>query len=69
LEHGIVDRYSEQKGFGFILKSNGEEILVERESLDMSGYKTLTGGDHVVFEIEKDIRGLKAKKVRRVRKS
>jgi CspA family cold shock protein len=69
LEEGIVDRYSEQKGYGFITRDDGEEVLVDRASLDMPGYKTLTVGDRVAFEVEKDIRGLKAKKVKRVEKS
>lgn len=69
MEEGIVDRYSEQKGYGFITRDDGEEVLVDRASLDMPGYKTLTVGDRVAFEVEKDIRGLKAKKVKRVEKS
>ena len=69
MAEGIVDRYSEEKGFGFIIRDDGEEVLVERASLDMPGYKTLTVGDRVEFEVEKDIRGLKAKKVKRVKKS
>jgi len=69
LAEGIVDRYSEEKGFGFIIRDDGEEVLVERADLDMPGYKTLTVGDRVEFEVEKDIRGLKAKKVKRVKKS
>jgi CspA family cold shock protein len=68
LEEGIVDRYSEQKGYGFITRDDGEEVLVERASLDMPGYKTLTVGDRVAFEVEENIRGLKAKKVKKVKK-
>jgi CspA family cold shock protein len=69
LAEGIVDRYSEEKGFGFIIRDDGEQVLVERASLDMAGYKTLTVGDRVAFEEEKDIRGLKAKNVKRVKRS
>jgi CspA family cold shock protein len=69
LEEGTVDRYSEQKGYGFITRDDGEEVLVERASLEMPGYKTLTVGDRVAFEVEKNIRGLKAKKVKKVKKS
>ncbi|MEJ2726754.1 MAG: cold shock domain-containing protein [Deltaproteobacteria bacterium] len=68
MEEGIVDRYSEQKGYGFITRDDGEEVLVERASLDMPGYKTLTVGDRVAFEVEENIRGLKAKKVKKVKK-
>ena len=63
MEHGIVDRYSEQKGFGYILQEDGQEILVERSSLNMPGYKTLIPGDRVIFEVKKSIRGRVAKNV------
>jgi CspA family cold shock protein len=66
LLQGIVDRYSEHKGYGFIILDDGKEVLVERSSLDMTGYKTLNVGDLVTFRVEEGIRGLKAKNVKKV---
>jgi len=60
LEEGVVDKYSEDKGFGFIIQNGGEKLLFKRFSLNMSGYKTLTVGDRVAFEVEKSIRGPEA---------
>ena len=62
---GIVDRYSEDKGFGFIIQDDGEEVFVERSSLDMTGYKTLIPGDRVKFSLERGIRGPVAKNVKK----
>jgi CspA family cold shock protein len=66
MEQGVVDRYSEDKGFGYIVRSDGEELLVERSSLDMSGYKTLIPGDRVSFDIGKGLRGPEAINVTKI---
>jgi CspA family cold shock protein len=63
---GIVTKYSEDKGFGFIREETGKEILVERSSLEMPGYKYLNVGDRVRFEVKDSIRGPEAKSVKRL---
>ncbi len=64
---GIVDRYSEQKGFGFIVtQDNGKEVAFHRSAIMMNGYKTLSGGDRVRFEVDETIRGLEAKHIEKV---
>jgi len=64
LPEGIVHRYSEDKGFGYIIQDyNGKIVRVERSSIDMSGYKTLVPGDRVTFEVKDTIRGPEAKHV------
>jgi CspA family cold shock protein len=65
LATGVVDKYSEDKGFGFIKQDNGSEVIVYRSSIDVPGYRTLVPGEYVVFEIEKTAKGPTAKKVRR----
>ena len=66
LARGVVDKYSEDKGFGFIKEDNGNEVIVDRGSIDIPGYKTLVPGEHVVFEIEDTFKGPKAKNVKKV---
>jgi CspA family cold shock protein len=68
LAEGMVDKYSEQRGLGYILQDEGYQVLVERSDLDMPGYKTLTPGDRVAFEMVKTSRGLAAKRVHRLSK-
>jgi len=66
LSEGIVNKYSEDKEFGYIIKDDGKEVFVERSSIDIPGYKTLAPGEHVTFKVEETARGLKAKNVRKV---
>ena len=65
MPNGTVDRYSEDKGFGYIVRDGGKMIRVDRDSIDMEGYKTLNPGDRVVFEVEKTAMGAVATKVRK----
>jgi CspA family cold shock protein len=66
LSKGTVDKYSEDKGFGYIIQDNGRVVLVERDSIDIPGYKTLVSGEHITFELKETIRGPEARKVRKV---
>jgi CspA family cold shock protein len=64
--NGIVDRYSEDKGFGYIVKEDGTVVLVERSSIDVRGYKTLVPGERVTFEVKDTVRGPKARYVKKL---
>lgn len=66
MSEGIVNKYSEDKEFGYIIKDDGKEVFVERSSIDIPGYKTLVPGERVTFKVEETARGLKAKNVRKV---
>lgn len=66
MSEGIVNKYSEDKEFGYIIKDDGKEVFVERSSIDIPGYKTLAPGERVTFKVEETARGLKAKNVRKV---
>lgn len=63
---GIVDSYSEQKGFGFIIQDDGRKISFERSSINMPGYKTLAPNDPVSFDVKKTLRGLEAENVTKI---
>ena len=60
---GIVDSYSQQKGFGFIIQDDGRKLSFERSSINMPGYKTLAPGDQITFEVKETIRGPEAMNV------
>ena len=62
---GIVDAYSEDKGFGYITRDDGAVVFVERDAINMKGFKTLTPGDRVSFEVENTLKGLAAKSVKK----
>jgi CspA family cold shock protein len=66
LPEGVVDKYSEDKGFGYVVANDGKILLVERSSIEMEGYKTLVPGDRVTFDTQQTPQGLKALNVKEV---
>ena len=63
---GKVKWFNAKKGYGFISSETGEDVFVHFSEIQSDGYKTLDEGQDVEFEIEKDQKGLKAKKVTRI---
>jgi CspA family cold shock protein len=63
---GTVKWFNDQKGYGFI-KQDGvaEDIFVHHTAIKMEGFRTLTPGEAVDFEIKKDDKGMKAVNVMR----
>jgi len=58
---GIVKWFSDQKGYGFIRQDGvDEDIFVHHTAIKMEGFRTLTLGETVEFEINQDERGMKA---------
>jgi CspA family cold shock protein len=66
MAEGTIKWFSEKKGFGFISQDDGGDVFVHYSSIDMPGFRSLTEGDRVSFEVEEDQRGPKAKNVRKV---
>ena len=65
LANGTVKWFNNKKGYGFINEENGRDIFVHFSSIAMDGYKSLTEGEQVIFEIEESTRGPEAKNVRK----
>ncbi len=63
---GTVKWFNVKKGYGFIEKEEGGDIFVHHSSIDMSGFKTLSEGDEVSFEVEETERGPAAKDVKKL---
>jgi len=60
---GTVKWFNESKGFGFITKEDGEDIFVHHTSISGSGFKSLSEGQSVEFDVEKTPKGLRATNV------
>ena len=63
---GTVKWFSDKKGYGFIEQEEGGDVFVHFSAIQAEGFKTLSEGDRVTFDIEEDARGLKATNVVRV---
>ena len=62
---GTVKWFSPEKGFGFILQEGGPDVFVHFSAIQGDGFKTLTEGDKVEFDITRGPKGLQAANVRR----
>ena len=63
MPNGVVKWFSNRKGYGFIEQEEGDDIFVHHSAINMSGFRTLSEGDRVSFEIEVGERGPAAKNV------
>lgn len=60
---GTVKWFNDAKGYGFISQSSGDDIFVHFSSIEGSGFRTLSEGEAVEFEIKETERGLQATNV------
>ncbi len=61
--NGIVKWFNNAKGFGFITRDNGDDVFVHFRSIRGEGYRTLTQGQAVEFELMEGPKGLHAEDV------
>ena len=62
-EVGSVKWFSAPKGYGFIKRSDGQDVFVHFSSIKMDGSRKLQEGDEVEFEIKDGPKGLQAHNV------
>jgi cold shock protein len=62
-EQGTVKWFNATKGYGFIMRENGEDIFVHYSAIQSEGYKTLAEGQRVEFNVTEGPKGLAASNV------
>ena len=66
MAQGTVKWFSNEKGYGFIEREEGDDVFVHFSAINMDGYKTLTEGQRVEFEVVQGDKGLQAANVQAV---
>lgn len=65
MARGKVKWFNDAKGYGFIEQEGGEDVFVHFSAIQMDGFKTLTEGQVVEFEVQQGDKGLHAANVQR----
>ncbi|AOE86578.1 cold-shock protein [Pseudomonas sp. TCU-HL1] len=62
-QSGTVKWFNDEKGFGFITPAEGADLFVHYRSIESAGFKSLSEGQQVTFEVVRGQKGLQADKV------
>ena len=66
MAQGTVKWFNDAKGFGFIEQENGNDVFVHFSAIRGDGFKSLSEGDRVTFEVVDSPKGPKADNVSKV---
>lgn len=66
MANGVVKWFSDKKGFGFIEQENGTDIFVHFSAVNSDGFKSLSEGDRVTFDIKEGPKGPAADNVTKI---
>lgn len=63
---GTVKWFSNVKGYGFVNtdENEDEDIFVHFSAIEMDGYKKLTSGQKIEFDVNEGPKGLQAQNIR-----
>ena len=67
MARGRITWFNDAKGYGFIEQPDGgDDVFVHFSAINMEGFKTLSEGQEVEFEVRQGDKGLQAANVTRV---
>ncbi len=61
---GNVKWFNEAKGFGFITREGGPDVFVHFSAIQGAGFRTLTEGQEIEFDLGQGPKGPQAENVR-----
>lgn len=63
---GNVKWFNDAKGYGFISRPDGPDVFVHHTAIQGEGFRTLSEGQQVEFDVVEGPKGLQASNVRKV---
>ena len=63
MPRGKVKWFNESKGYGFIEQEDGPDVFVHYSAIEDQGFKTLSEGQEVEFEMKQGEKGPQATRV------
>ena len=66
MEKGTVKWFNDAKGFGIITRQSGPDVFVHHTAITAEGFRSLSEGDQVEFEVTNGPKGLQASNVRKI---
>ena len=63
---GIVKWFNEEKGFGFITAEDGKDVFAHFSAIQKEGFKKLTEGEAVTFEVTQGPKGPQATDIKSI---
>jgi CspA family cold shock protein len=64
--HGTVKWFNDPKGYGFITQAEGGDVFVHHSAIEGAGFRSLTEGERVEFDVVPGTKGPQAKAVRKL---
>jgi CspA family cold shock protein len=61
--NGIVKWFNAEKGYGFITDEEGTDVFAHYSAIQADGYKALSEGQEVIFDVVEGQRGPQAENI------